>query len=197
VLILVRHGESELNARGCIVGRLDPALTELGRRQARAAGRQLGRVGSLLSSPLRRATETAALLGVAPEPLVDERVIELDYGALDGMPIDELSTELWDRWTADASFAPVGGESLRQLSDRIDPLMEELFAEPGEGARSGEHDVVVVSHVSPIKAMVAWALRGDPLLAWRLRLSTGSLTRIAHGPLGPQLIGFNETPALD
>jgi len=74
-------------------------------------------------------------------------------------------------------------------------LVEELFAVRGEGARSREGDVVVVSHVSPIKAAVAWALGADELVAWRLRLSTGSVTRIDLGPHGPQLVSFNEVPS--
>ena len=55
--------------------------------------------------------------------------------------------------------------------------------------------MVVVSHVSPIKAAVAWALGADELVAWRLRLSTGSVTRVDMGPHGPQVVSFNETPS--
>jgi hypothetical protein len=53
---------------------------------------------------------------------------------------------------------------------------------------------VVVSHVSPIKAAVAWALLGAHDLAFRLHLSTGSITRIGWGPQGPVLQTFNEVP---
>ncbi len=68
---------------------------------------------------------------------------------------------------------------------------EELSA---EAARS---DVVVVSHVSPIKAAVTWALGGGPELSWRLSLGVASITRISTGgPVGPALVSFNETAHL-
>ena len=68
----------------------------------------------------------------------------------------------------------------------------ELFARPGSGARA-DGDVVVVSHVSPIKAAVAWALGAGDDVAWRLHLSTASLTRVAWGVDGPVLHSFNDT----
>ena len=195
MLVLVRHGESTLNAIGALVGRLDPELTEQGRSQAVATGRLLGEVTELRSSSLRRAWDTALLLGTEAEPQVDDRFIEVDYGVLDGSPLAEMPAELWARWTSDASFAPEGGESLAQLGQRVAAAMEELFAEPQSPARRAEGDLVIVSHVSPIKAAVAWALEADPLIAWRTRLSNASVTRIAMGPRGPQLVSFNETPS--
>jgi broad specificity phosphatase PhoE len=66
-----------------------------------------------------------------------------------------------------------------------------LFAADGKGARRAEGDVVVVSHVTPIKAAVAWAL-GTPDLYWRLYLRTASVTRISWNRDAPILHGFNE-----
>ena len=196
MLILVRHGESTLNAAGALAGRLDAPLTERGRAQAIAAGGVLEVVNELRSSSLLRARETAALLGTAQPASIDDRFVEIDYGSLDGAPLGTVPAELWDRWTTDASFAPDGGESLVMLGARVADALEELFSTPGIGARSDEGDVVVVSHVSPIKAAVVWALDADPLIAWRTRLSNGSLTRIDLGPRGPQLRSFNETPPM-
>ena len=194
MLILVRHGESALNAEGRLVGRLDPELTDRGRSQAEAAGHMLGDVSEVRSSPLTRTRQTASLLGCCVPAVVEQRVIELDYGALDGSLLSDVDPALWRRWMTDASFRPDGGESLVDLRVRVEPLVEELFSTSGHGARSSDADVVVVSHVSPIKAMIAWALGADDLVAWRLRLSTGSITRIAMGPHGPQLLSFNEVP---
>jgi len=146
-------------------------------------------------SPLLRTTQTARLLGVEAPTAIDERAIELDYGTLDGERLVDVDPVLWGRWLTEPTFAPEGGESLADLGRRMEGLVEELFAVRGEGARSREGDVVVVSHVSPIKAAVAWALGADELVAWRLRLSTGSVTRIDLGPHGPQLVSFNEVPS--
>ena len=196
MLILVRHGESVLNKENRLVGHLDPQLTELGERQARAAGTLLDAVSELRTSPLERTRVTAGLLGTIHEAVVEPRMIELDYGELDGMPLAKVDPELWRRWMTDAAFAPAQGESLSALGARVGDVMEELFDADGAGARSREGDVVIVSHVSPIKAAVAWALGTGDLTAWRLRLSTGSVTRIAMGPAGPQLLSFNEVPSL-
>ena len=195
MLVLVRHGESTLNAEGRLVGHLDPALTEHGEDQARAAGRMLGSVSELRHSPLTRTTQTARLLGLDVPPVVEGRAIELDYGALDGERLVDGDPKVWQRWLTEPTFTPEGGESLADLGRRVEGLVEELFATKGEGARSRDGDVVVVSHVSPIKAAVAWALGADELVAWRLRLSTGSVTRIDMGPHGPQVVSFNETPS--
>lgn len=195
MLVLVRHGESTLNAEGRLVGRLDPSLTEQGEAQARAAGLMLGPVAELRHSPLTRTTQTAGLLDVGAPMQVEDRAIELDYGSLDGERLVDVDPSLWQRWLTDPTFAPEGGESLADLGRRMEGLLEELFATKGEGARRRDGDVVVVSHVSPIKAAVAWALGADELVAWRLRLSTGSVTRIDMGPHGPQVVSFNEVPS--
>jgi probable phosphoglycerate mutase len=68
----------------------------------------------------------------------------------------------------------------------------ELFAAADAGARRKDGDVVVVSHVTPIKAAVAWALGADGGLSWRLHLNTSSVTRIGWGNDGPVLHGFNQ-----
>ena len=183
-----------MNAEGKLVGRLDPSLTPTGEEQAARAGATLAAVNELIVSPLTRTRQTASLLGVETPMRIDERVIELDYGVLDGTTLGEVDPSLWARWHEEADFAPEGGESLVDLRRRLSPLLEELFAAPGQGARSKEGDVVIVSHVSPIKAAVAWALGTDDLVAWRMRLSNGSVTRIGYGPTGPQLLSFNETP---
>lgn len=196
MLVLVRHGEATANAAGLLLGRSDVELTDNGRRQAATLGRELGPVTALITSPLRRAADTAAALGLAVRATADGRWIEVDYGEFEGRPLGDVPAEVWRRWHADPGFRPQGGESLAEVGVRVRGACAELFAEQGSGARSTEGDVVVVSHVSPIKAAVAWALGGDEALAWRLHLSTGSITRIGWGATGPVLETFNEIPAV-
>lgn len=187
MLILVRHGRTDANARKLLLGRLDPSLDDEGRRQARTLAPTVGAAADVITSPLRRARETAAeLAGDAPVK-VDERWIEIDYGVLDGTPLGEVPIDLWANWRADSSFTPPGGESLASLQERVADACDEL------APRIGDEDIVVVSHVSPIKAAVAWALGSGPELAWRLYLAPASVTRIAIGPAGPVLHSFDET----
>jgi len=192
VLVLLRHGESTANAQGLLLGRSDVELTEHGREQATALGALLGPVAQLCSSPLRRALDTAAALGVDLPIETDDRWVEVDYGEHEGTRLGDVPAEVWRQWRNDPAFVPAGGESLASVSARVRQVCEELFAEPAQGARQETGDVVVVSHVSPIKAAVAWALGCDTLLAWRLHLSTGSMTRIGWGAGAPVLHSFNE-----
>jgi broad specificity phosphatase PhoE len=194
VLVLLRHGESTGNAAGVLLGRTDAPLTEKGERQAAALAGLLGPVVRLVSSPLMRARATAAALGLALPVEIDDRWIEVDYGEHEGRPLDDVPAEIWQRWRSDPTFRPEGGESLAEVGQRVAVACAELFATDGAGARDPGGDVVVVSHVSPIKAAVAWALGAGDVLAWRLFLSTGSLTRIGWGFAGPILHAYNAQP---
>ena len=194
MLILVRHGESVANAQGLLLGRTDAELTDTGRAQAEGARALLNEpVAEVRSSPLRRARDTAELLALGPPIQVDERWIEVDYGEFECQPLGGIPAEVWQRWQRHRDFRPEGGETLAEVDARIAAVCTDLFAVEGAGARrpDGEGDVVVVSHVSPIKAAVAWAL-GTVDLYWRLHLRTASVTRIGWNRDAPILHGFNE-----
>jgi probable phosphoglycerate mutase len=146
---------------------------------------------AVVSSPLRRTRETAVCIADALGLDVEDElaVIEMDYGEWDERPIVDVPTEVWLGWRDDPDFAPPGGETLRQVQTRVGECMSRLMP------RSSEGTIVVVSHVSPIKAAALWALGVDdrPELAWRLRLDLASVTRVAPGPHGPVLLAFNQT----
>jgi probable phosphoglycerate mutase len=192
VLILVRHGESVANAQGLLLGRTDAELTDVGRAQAEDARALVyGAVADVRSSPLRRALDTAELLDLGPAIQVDEQWIEVDYGEFECQPLGGIPAEVWQRWQEDRDFRPEGGETLAEVDRRVAAACDALFAVDGAGARRRDGDVVVVSHVSPIKAAVAWAL-GTADLYWRLHLRTASVTRIGWNRDAPILHGFNE-----
>jgi probable phosphoglycerate mutase len=191
MLHLVRHGQSTANSEGRLAGQLEFPLTDLGRAQARAAAVLLGTVVEVRSSSLSRARETAALLVPHVEATIDDRFIELDYGEADGAINAELPASFWAAWVSDLDFAPPGGESLRSCSTRVRVGLEELFGTPGEGARRRDGDVVVVSHVSPIKAAVAWALGADDAVVWRMHLSNASVTTIGWRGTTPVVHRYN------
>src|SRR5829696_8383947 len=184
VLFLVRHGETAANVAGLFLGRADPPLTELGRRQAKATADRLPTPSRVVSSPLRRARDTAAAFGQRVE--VDERWIEMDYGDLDGQSAGSVAAEVWSRWRSDPTFVPSGGESLTAVGQRVRAACTHL----ADSADAG--DVVVVSHVSPIKAAIAWALGVTDTVAWRMYVEDASVARVKTGPPAPQLMSFNE-----
>jgi broad specificity phosphatase PhoE len=183
---MVRHGRTPFNASRRILGRSDVPLDDVGRRQAAALGRVevLSNASRVVCSPLVRARDTAAALG--PEVCIDDRWTELDFGVYDGASIDEVPA-LWDKWSADITHAPRGGESPASVGERVRQACEELWPE------AEKTDVVVVTHVSPIKAAVAWALGVGDETSWRMFVDVASLTRIGAGRDGPALRSFNET----
>jgi alpha-ribazole phosphatase len=187
VLILVRHGRTAHNATQRLLGRLDLPLDELGRRQAAALGAlpELSNAVRVVTSPLGRAQETAAALG--PPVVVDGRWVELDYGIYDGLPLDEVPAALWTKWDTDTSWAPEGGESLADVGARVRDACEDLWEE------ACDHDIVVVSHVSPIKAAVWWGMGVQVDFPGRLMLDVASICRIGAGPRGSVLRSFNDT----
>lgn len=203
-LHLVRHGRTTLNAEGRLLGRIDPELDPTGVEQATAAAAWLasslaasGRPVRIVSSPLLRTRSTARIVAEAlglPDSDVetDDRWLELDYGELDGVPLADVPGETWAQWRRDPDFCPPGGECLSALGVRVRAACAELARAAAGDAGSG--DVIVVSHVSPIKAAVAWALDVGDLVAWRLYLAPGSVTRIGLSDRGPSLHEFNRVP---
>lgn len=189
VLYLVRHGRTEANAQGLLQGRLDPGLDEIGLRQAAAIAAMVGEVDEVISSPLQRARQTADHFG--REVTIDERWIEVAYGEYEGMPTSEVPMEVWQEWRTNSDFATKGGESFSSLDARVKDACEDL------ADRIAERDVVVVSHVSPIKSAVAWALGVTMEIMFRCHLGQASLCRIDIGRFGPVLHGFNERATVD
>lgn len=191
VLIVVRHGRTEANATGLLLGRrLDPGLDDLGRRQAVALRAVVGGAHRVICSPLRRARETADALGLPVE--IDERWIEIDYGALDGVPLADVPPATWTAWRDDIDFVPGdGGESLASVGERVRAAAADL----AEEAR--QRDIVVVTHVSPIKAAVAWALGVADQAVWRMYCAPASVTEIGVTGPGPSLRSYNTTTHLN
>ena len=188
MLIVVRHGRTAANAAGELLGRRDLELDDTGRAQAAALAAAVGPVDAIVSSPLRRARETAAAFGAAVE--IDERWIELDYGEWDGASNADVGPERWAAWRADVNFAPPGGESLRSLGRRVRAACDDL------AARAVRQDIVVVTHVSPIKAAFGWTLGVGDEVSWRCFVAPASIMRIAVGSTGTSLRSFNETAHL-
>lgn len=189
MLIVVRHGRTAANAAARLLGHLDVALDELGAAQAQTLAAAVGPVDRVVSSPLLRTRQTAAVFGTEVE--TDDRLMELDYGDYDGMALSDVPPELWERWRTDPEFAPPGGESLVALRLRVTAALDDL----SEAARV--QTIVVVAHVSPIKAAVAWALGVGDEVTWRMFVRPASITRIAITDRGPVLHSFNEVAHLE
>jgi broad specificity phosphatase PhoE len=151
VIYLVRHGETELNVARRHQGYSDSPLTELGRRQARAAGRALGGLVQgqetvIISSPLGRALTTAQIIattmGLTKPIVVDADLSEISMGSAEGMNEAEM-TERWPERRATTaadslSFEAPDGESLESLRIRLERALTR--------ARSHKPTCILVSH---------------------------------------------------
>jgi broad specificity phosphatase PhoE len=191
MLVLVRHGETLDNRAGRLLGRSDPPLTSLGRVQARAVAAVLEpeRPVAVYTSPLGRAVQTATMIGAAcgAEVVVDPRLIEIDYGAWENRPLQEVPRDA-AAVASDPSATFPEGESLVDVGQRVVPLFEELLGR--------DELVVAVTHVTPVKAAVAWSLGVGDEIAWRMHLSLASITRLGQRRGRPYLLSFNETSHL-
>lgn len=185
-LLLLRHGETELNQQHRYSGRGDPPLTKLGEQQAERAAARLAEIPGItavLTSPLRRAVHTASIVAETVGAPVIERpgLIETDFGAWEGLTFAEARArdpELHQRWLGSEDVAPPGGESFRAVGQRITAELAAIQAEhPGE-------TVVVVSHVTPIKLLLRTALQGGPSILYRLHLDLASLSIVDFYPDG-------------
>ena len=96
MLYIIRHGQTEMNSRHALQGRSDFALNEVGLAQAREAAEKLRgvRFDRVYSSPLRRAVQTSELLAPDAEIVIDERLIEMDYGPYEGADLHNLPPEI-------------------------------------------------------------------------------------------------------
>jgi probable phosphoglycerate mutase len=180
--LLVRHGQTDhtLGKRFSGSGGADPGLTPDGEAQAAAVAAVLadrGGVAAVVTSPLRRARETAEVIadrvGAPMREVADFR--ECDFGEWDGHTFAEVQ-EKWPAelaaWLADTTVAPPGGESFDVVRRRVLVARDKLLA------RYPAKAVVVVTHVTPVKVLVGDTLGAPTTALFRMEMSPASLTEI-------------------
>ena len=185
---LIRHGETAWNEEGRCQGVTDIPLTEKGRRQARAVANALERkpICRILTSPLQRARDTAALIAQAHAVSLEchDELKEWDQGRLEGLTGPELMQDypgFFEHWLADpAGTAPPGGEPLRAVQQRAWPILDRLRQ---HDALTGP--VVVVSHTLTIAVMLCAALGLDLAQVHRLKIDLASLNSLIFTEFGP------------
>jgi probable phosphoglycerate mutase len=177
---LLRHGQTEHTPERRFSGRNDLPLSRTGRAEAEAAAVRAGELGIevIVASPLRRTRETAEAVGTALGLPVqfDDDLVELDFGALEGLSADEarathpLATR---RFWADVTVAAPGGESVADVSARVARARRRILTE------HAGRTVLVVSHVTPIKLLLAAGLGAGDDVVHRVFLEAASLCTVA------------------
>jgi probable phosphoglycerate mutase len=185
-LLLLRHGETVLSIDKRYSGHGDPELTAVGLAQAADAAARLGAVAeitSVLTSPLRRARQTAdAVVLATGAPLaVRDGLIETDFGDWEGLTFTEArdrDPELHAKWLGAEDVAPPGGESFAAVRKRVASELSAIVEE-----YEGE-TIVLVTHVTPIKMILRQALGGSAEILYRLHLDLACLSEVDVFPDG-------------
>jgi len=195
-LILVRHGETDLNQLRLIQGgNSDTPLNESGKQQAESLALRLRqeRIQAIYSSPLQRALDTAQAIARYHqiEVNVEPNLTEIDAGELEGAPVGELVSFLDQLSTGDSQtetiFEAYGGESLAAVHQRAWSTIQRLIERHPDGV------LAVVSHFFVISAIICHVL-GLPLSQInRLWLGAASISTIAFVRQMPRLTLFNDT----
>lgn len=171
-LLLIRHGETEWSRTGRHTGRTDIPLTDQGRDEARAAARTLHdwTIDDVFTSPLIRARETAELVGLAERAVVDDRLVEWDYGDFEGeRTLDTRETiPDWSVWTHPIT----GGESTEEVGERVDAFLATLDGRPG--------NAVVFAHGHYLAILIARWCGLDPVEGRRFALATATVSLLGH-----------------
>ncbi len=198
-LHLVRHGDTTHAAEGYFAGDIDPPLTDRGRAMAEAVARLAPslRLEAIYVSPKLRARQTAEPVARAAglEPIVEEGLREIAYGAWEGRKESEIKQtdpEAFAAWTADpALVAPPGGESAFAIAARALPVLLRARRDHPTG------HILLVSHKATIRVLVC-ALLGVPLGRFRDRVAcpTASLTTFEFGERGGMLVRLGDVSHL-
>ena len=162
-LVLVRHGQSEWNAKNLFTGWKDPKLTDLGIQEAIKAGDLLEtrnlKFDLMFTSDLFRAQETGRLIleqmnQTDIQVIEDQSLNERNYGDLAGLNKDE-AREKWGEeqvhiWRRSFDIPPPGGESLKNTAERVLPYFElEIMPKVKEGL-----NILVAAHGNSLRALV-------------------------------------------
>jgi probable phosphoglycerate mutase len=188
-VFLLRHGETEWSVAGRHTGRTDVPLTADGREQAARAARRVARrdFALVLTSPLRRARETAELAGLGTHAETDADLLEWDYGDCEGLTTAEIRERRpgWTVWTE----GPGGGETVDEVGARADRVIARVCAVEG--------DVVLVAHAHLLRILGARWIDLDPRHGARLRLDTAALCELGRERAVRAIVRWNDTAHLD
>jgi broad specificity phosphatase PhoE len=196
-ILFIRHGQTPANATGHWQGWTDAPLTPTGRAQAQAIARQLaverGQVAALYTSPLRRALETAQVVGAALDlqPISVDQLKEIHFGQLEGVTLQEMEArfpDLYARWQdkTDMAFQWPGGERRIDFFNRAAEACQRIIA------RHLEEKLVIVAHGGTIRACLAHLLPHQLGQWWAYSLVNGGLTRVRATESDSRLLVLND-----
>jgi 2,3-bisphosphoglycerate-dependent phosphoglycerate mutase len=195
LVILMRHGQADNNVNKILVGRhIESHLTEFGKNQVLDTAKYLKEISidKVLVSPVVRTVETAEIvcgyLGVSYE--IDERLYEIELGKLVGMNYEEIILKYGNLFLQfytenDAALTHYGVESFASIKQRIKNILDEITD------RYTNKNVLMISHLDPIKAAISILLDLKPETLYRWHIRNASLTILKNDERVYSLAGVN------
>jgi len=197
LITLVRHGQTAANTGGVWHGSTDTPLSDHGQGQAARVARHLADltddVVAVFASPLQRARHTAGAIAdaLALEVEVHAGLGEYDLGEWEGLTYEHLFKEkkLWEHMARDPDYAPHGGESPRDVTERLSGALHDLAEQHGGG------HVVAVSHGGAMALVLGYLIEREHG-RWKRVMDNCAVTQLELHP-EPRLLAFNHTVHLD
>lgn len=189
-LILIRHGETGWSRDRRHTGLTDVPLTDTGRAQAADLAPWIARLAPVraLSSPLRRARDTATLAGLHAD--VDARLVEWDYGGYEGLTAEQIASRRGAGWTLFRDGVPPGatpGETLDDVARRAAALLADLAPLLADGP------VALVAHAHLLRVLVTQWLGLPPAAGAMFVLDAASVSTLGHEHDTAAVLTWNET----
>ena len=193
-VIFLRHGQAKNNTERILAGRTEGIpLTERGVQQAEHTAQLLEHmnISAIYSSPIQRAKHTAEIVGNhnSVDVQIDDRLIELDMGKFTGMPYDEIFNShgnvFMKFYNGELEIAHNGVETFSEVKKRVNSIVDHVLEKhPNE-------NVVLVTHMDPIKAMLSSIFELTPTALFELIIANASLNIFRENDRKFSLSGLN------
>lgn len=185
-LLLVRHGETELNSAQRYWGHTDVDLSLVGVRQAEQLRDRLAteRIDLVYASDLKRAFLTAEIIASRHQAniITCPELRETNFGELEGLTFQEISqlypevTQAWSNWSLTLKFP--GGESIVELNRRVGKFLKRLQK------HISDETILIVAHSGPLRLLICQLLGIEPWHWRQIRLDLASLSILETHPQG-------------
>jgi probable phosphoglycerate mutase len=193
-IIFLRHGQAKNNTERILAGRTEGVpLTDTGIKQAEHTAQLLEQmnVSAIYSSPIQRAKHTAEIAGKhnSIDVTIDDRLIELDMGKFTGMPYDEIFNShgnvFMKFYNGELEIAHNGVETFSDVKKRILGIVDHIIE------KHPDENVLLVTHMDPIKAMLSTVIDLSPTNLYELIITNASLTIFRENDKKFSLSGLN------
>ena len=183
MIIFLRHGQAENNTKRILAGRTEGVpLTKIGIEQAENIGKYLKPIdiSAIYSSPIERADNTAKIVAESNsiDHKLDERLTELDMGKFTRMPYDEIFAKhgnvFLKFYSNDPIISEYDVETFPHVQKRVMDMLDYIIK------KHDQQNVILVTHMDPIKSVIAKVMDLKPLALFELIIANCSLTIIKH-----------------